>query len=275
MVPHTRQGGCVALLGPFSLRETLPEECTDRTLGEIWWRAQPLKTPTVCGNIRYIHCTISNPIDAQAGSRMRHGTAQPPIPPNPRFSAMYTRTKQIWHHTPAEAGVWQYQGVPQCQKSSPAALLVLLLLSPSVKPNLNNAQTTPTMKYGSAQPPKTQTPLTIRKKHDDASNMVPHTRRSGCVAISYQAQGKTQQHAATQTLTLDYPHLTKQIQCHTPASVAPLSLHEPPSDEWPEKAYSEIWSMQPIRPQPLSLENYNTMTNQICHTPALAGTFPP
>ncbi|KAF9510138.1 hypothetical protein BS47DRAFT_1364760 [Hydnum rufescens UP504] len=57
-------------------------------------------------------------------------------------------------------------------------------LSPSAKPDPNNAQTMPTAKYRSTQPPKTQTPSTIHKIHDDASNMVPHTHFSRCVAIS-------------------------------------------------------------------------------------------
>ncbi|KAF9514190.1 hypothetical protein BS47DRAFT_1361859 [Hydnum rufescens UP504] len=46
MVPHTPRGRCVALLGPFSLRETPPEECTDRAQG-IQGFTQPFKTPMV------------------------------------------------------------------------------------------------------------------------------------------------------------------------------------------------------------------------------------
>ncbi|KAF9503277.1 hypothetical protein BS47DRAFT_1369653 [Hydnum rufescens UP504] len=102
----------------------------------------------------------------------------------------------------------------------------------------------PTTKYGSAQPPKTRTPSTIRKIHDNASNTVPHTHFGGCVAISC-------------TSTVQYPtqrmHRSgpgQNTACHTPALVAPLSLCKTPSDEWPEKAYSEIQSAQPIRPQP-------------------------
>ncbi|KAF9510314.1 hypothetical protein BS47DRAFT_1364614 [Hydnum rufescens UP504] len=154
-------------------------------------------------------------------------------------------------------------------------------LSPSAKPDPNNAQTTPTAKYGSAQPPKTRTPSTIRKIHDDASNMVPHTRFGGYLHCAIPNLTNAQirpraKHSSVQPPrppTLDYPHLTKQIRHHTSAEAAPLSLRETPSDEWPEKAYSEIWSVQPIRPQPPSLENYNTTTNQICHTPASAGVW--
>ncbi|KAF9502832.1 hypothetical protein BS47DRAFT_1369979, partial [Hydnum rufescens UP504] len=111
----------------------------------------------------------------------------------------------------------------------------------------------PTAKYRSAQPPKTRTPLTIHKIHDDASNTVPHLLRRVCGNIMYlhcaipdltNAQIRPRaKHGSTQPPrppTLDYPHLTKQIQRHTPASAAPLSLCETPSDEWPEKAYSEI-----------------------------------
>ncbi|KAF9507132.1 hypothetical protein BS47DRAFT_1366880 [Hydnum rufescens UP504] len=43
MVPHTRCSGCVALLDPFSLRETPVELCAK---GEIWGCAQPPKTST-------------------------------------------------------------------------------------------------------------------------------------------------------------------------------------------------------------------------------------
>jgi hypothetical protein len=104
-VPHTPQGRCVALLGesfchgvyhdtkravlaallallefyfftnifiilgPFSLCETLPEECTDRAQG-IWGHTQPLNTPMV--------------------NYPQH------------------MTNQTQCHTPTLAGVWQY-----------------------------------------------------------------------------------------------------------------------------------------------------------------------
>ncbi|KAF9503949.1 hypothetical protein BS47DRAFT_1369164 [Hydnum rufescens UP504] len=44
-VPHTHPSGCVALLGPFSLHETPPEECTDMAQGKIWQR-EAAQTPT-------------------------------------------------------------------------------------------------------------------------------------------------------------------------------------------------------------------------------------
>ncbi|KAF9506730.1 hypothetical protein BS47DRAFT_1367136 [Hydnum rufescens UP504] len=129
----------------------------------------------------------------------------------------------------------------------------------------------------------TPQPSIFHDVYKDETNMVPHTCFSGYLHCAIPDPTNAQirprvKHGSMQPprpLTLDYPHLTKQIRCHTPTLAAPLSLHETPSDEWPEKAYSEIRSAQPIRPQPLSLKNYNTTTNQIRHTPTSAGTFPP
>ncbi|KAF9513108.1 hypothetical protein BS47DRAFT_1362667 [Hydnum rufescens UP504] len=61
----------------------------------------PLKR--VCGNIRYLHCPISDSTNAQTRSKAKHGTAPPPIPPTLDFPQQ-RNTKQIRCHTPAEAG---------------------------------------------------------------------------------------------------------------------------------------------------------------------------
>ncbi|KAF9506347.1 hypothetical protein BS47DRAFT_1367452 [Hydnum rufescens UP504] len=46
-----------------------------------------------------------NPTNAQIRPRAKHRTTQPPIPPDPRLPATYTRTKQIQCHTPTLAGI--------------------------------------------------------------------------------------------------------------------------------------------------------------------------
>ncbi|KAF9518940.1 hypothetical protein BS47DRAFT_1358571 [Hydnum rufescens UP504] len=179
MVPHTHPGRCVALLGPFSPCETPPEECTDRTLGEIQWQAQPLKTPTVVypqHMMKQIQCHTpakAGQVQDETWDCAATHTPQPSI-----FRNVYEDETNTVPHT-CFGRVYH-----NAKRAAPAALLALLLLSPSTKPDPNNAQTTPTMKYGSAQPPKTRTPSTICKIHDNASNMVPHTRFGGCVAIS-------------------------------------------------------------------------------------------
>ncbi|KAF9510708.1 hypothetical protein BS47DRAFT_1364384 [Hydnum rufescens UP504] len=91
-------------------------------------------------------------------------------------------------------------------------------LSPSAKPDPNNAQTMPTVKYGSVQPPKTRTPSTICKIHDDASNTVPHTRFGGYLHCAIPDPTNAQirpraKHGSVQPprpLTLEYPHLLQQ-----------------------------------------------------------------
>ncbi|KAF9505391.1 hypothetical protein BS47DRAFT_1368110 [Hydnum rufescens UP504] len=171
MVPHTHPGGCVALLGPISLCETLPKECTDGTLGEIQWQCH---TPTKV--VHSLHNIQPNQCTDQVQDETQDHTAT---------------------HTPQ--------------------------------------------------------PLIFHNIYKDETNMAPHTHFGTCVAISV-------------------PH-TCFSRCV--AILAPLSLCKTPSDEWPEKAYGKIQSVQPIRPQPPSLKNYNTTTNQICHTPAEVGTFPP
>ncbi|KAF9502928.1 hypothetical protein BS47DRAFT_1369919 [Hydnum rufescens UP504] len=176
----------------------------------------------------------------------------------------YTRMKQIWRHTPTSAGVWQYQAFSLCetqpkQCTDNTHCEIRERAATQDLNTLNYLQNTQQhLKYGATHLLWQVPPLC-------------NTRPDKCTD---QAQGETWQRIATQTPTHDYPHLTKQIWCHTPALVAPLSLYETPSDKWPEKAYSEIQSAQPIRPQPLSLENYNMTTNQIRHTPTSAGTFP-
>ncbi|KAF9505563.1 hypothetical protein BS47DRAFT_1367971 [Hydnum rufescens UP504] len=57
----------------------------------------------VCGNIRYLHCPISDSTNAHTRSKAKHGTALPPIPLTLDFPQQ-RNTKQIRHHTPAKAG---------------------------------------------------------------------------------------------------------------------------------------------------------------------------
>ncbi|KAF9509150.1 hypothetical protein BS47DRAFT_1365483 [Hydnum rufescens UP504] len=61
-VPHTRPGRCVALLGPFSLHETPPKECTNGTLGEIrWWHSHSRPQRSYIRNIRRNKYSATHP----------------------------------------------------------------------------------------------------------------------------------------------------------------------------------------------------------------------
>ncbi|KAF9507552.1 hypothetical protein BS47DRAFT_1366552 [Hydnum rufescens UP504] len=190
--------------------------------------------------------------------------------PNPRFSMTYMRTKQIRRHTPAEAGVWQYQAFSLCETQPEQCTdnthREIWERAATQDPNtLDYLQNTRRrLKYGATHP--------LRRVCGNI--MYLHCAIPDPTNAQIRPRAKHGSAQPPRPPTLDYPHLTKQIRHHTPASAAPLSLRETPSDEWPEKAYSEIRSAQPIRPQPPSLKNYNPMTNQICHTPASAGTFP-
>ncbi|KAF9504604.1 hypothetical protein BS47DRAFT_1368668 [Hydnum rufescens UP504] len=68
----------------------------------------PPRRPTRQGHhvpyTRFGGCVVL--VDQAQGKTRDHAATH--TPPDPRLPATYMRTKQIWHHTPASAGVWQY-----------------------------------------------------------------------------------------------------------------------------------------------------------------------
>ncbi|KAF9520123.1 hypothetical protein BS47DRAFT_1357631 [Hydnum rufescens UP504] len=123
-------------------------------------------------------------------------------------------------------------------------------------------------KYGRTRSHARPQCSTIRHQYNKASNTVPHTRRSGCVAIlgsfslpktptrSMQRQDLQQnrEHAATQT-----PTLKLQVP----------SLSKNPPDKDTDESPTQIWMHS--RPSP-SVQPLNTTIDFISyHTPAAAG----
>ncbi|KAF9505379.1 hypothetical protein BS47DRAFT_1368102 [Hydnum rufescens UP504] len=127
---HTRFGGCVAILGPFSLCETDPKNA--QTTSTAKYRStQPPKTPTrtlydnetsmvphTCFG-RDLHYVIPDPTNAQARLRAKHGSAQPPRPPDPQVSATYMTMNQIRCQTPASAGSFSLHQTRQGRNTGP------------------------------------------------------------------------------------------------------------------------------------------------------------
>ncbi|KAF9508759.1 hypothetical protein BS47DRAFT_1365750 [Hydnum rufescens UP504] len=216
---HTCFGGCVAILGPFSLRETDPKNAQTTSTAK-YGSAQLPKTPTrtlydnktsTVPHTRFggdLHYVIPDPTNAQARLRAKHRNA--------RFGGCLARLGELFH----------YAVYHDAKRAALAALLALfMVLSPSTKPDKAEIRAhaqplkTPTsdsprsiwIKHGAThplrrvcgsmrsvpfpmqkptqrghdQPParhfmRSPSPECPAPKYDDQPNLVPRTRFSGC-----------------------------------------------------------------------------------------------
>ncbi|KAF9508476.1 hypothetical protein BS47DRAFT_1365946 [Hydnum rufescens UP504] len=223
---------CVALLDPFSLRETPAELSTDEAQGEIRGHAQPPRTPTlaypqppqqqikygaahplqrVCGNpgLGPFSLHETDPKNAQTTSTAKYRSTQPPKTPT---RTLYDNETSTAPHT-RFSGCVAILGQAQGQTRECAA-------------------------------PQTARPSSTRNLHDE-SNTVPDARFGGCLAqlgsfsLHQTRQGQnTGTRAATQDPNLRLPMIyMNQTRCHTPAEAGLPSLqHMKPYCREPKSA---------------------------------------
>ncbi|KAF9520901.1 hypothetical protein BS47DRAFT_1357275 [Hydnum rufescens UP504] len=167
MVPHTRRSGCVALLDPFSLRETPVELCAE---GEIRGCAQPPKTST-----------FAYPQPLQR--RIKYGATptsvlSPSAKPDPENA-------QTMHHEIQDA------------THPPKRVCGNIRFSHSTKPPSKESADKARAKYGRARSHPGPQPSRIPNPYNDESSTAPHPLRQ-----------RTTKHRSAQppkTPTLEYP----------------------------------------------------------------------
>ncbi|KAF9515492.1 hypothetical protein BS47DRAFT_1360940 [Hydnum rufescens UP504] len=230
MVPHTRRSGCVALLDPFSLRETPVELCAE---GEIQGA-----------------CAATQDL-------------------NLRVSSTPTTTNQVRRHT-------HFGG---CIRAAPAALLALLMvLSPSAKPDPENAQTMhhEIQECAATQDPDSRVPTT----HTTTKRVWRHTPTLAGFLTPQNPHPKnprtrlgrnTGVRAATQDLNprvSPTPTTTNQVRCHTPTSV--LSPSAKPNPENAQTTHHETQECAATQDPDSRVPTTHTTAKQIfslCKTP--------
>ncbi|KAF9515491.1 hypothetical protein BS47DRAFT_1360939 [Hydnum rufescens UP504] len=239
MVPHTRRSGCVALLDPFSLRETPVELCTK---GEIRGRAQPPKTSTFAypqplqRRIKYgatptLVLSPSAKPDPENAQTMHHEIQECAATQDPdsRVPTTHTTTKRVRRHTPTLVGFLTPRNPhPKNPRTRPGRNTGVRTATQDLNPRVSPTPTTTnqvrrhthfggcirqrTTKHRSAQPPKTPTleyPQPIRRRNKYGAThllwRIFSLRKTPVQRIHGQGPGEIQACAQPpKTLTLDY-----------------------------------------------------------------------
>ncbi|KAF9519577.1 hypothetical protein BS47DRAFT_1358160 [Hydnum rufescens UP504] len=304
---HTHFGGCVAILGSFSLRSknaqtTSTTKYRERTAAQTPTRNLYDNETRTAPHTRFggdLHAAISDPTNALTRCRAKRRSAQLP---RPRLliirNAIYMTTQQIWCHTPAEVDnahpEIRERAAAQDPNPRPSASYTTRIkynathppkrvLSPCAKPHPKPAQTKAKAKYGRTQAPESPAPNTHGDCHDEL-NMIPYAAAAGLFSHHEtsptqeyidKAQGEIWAHAQPPKMTLKHLYTTtNRIRCHTPASAGflpPRNLHAMNAPTRPGRTTGARTATQDSNTR---LSTTNTTMNRIrCHTPAKAGTF--